>query len=83
MWVKPSFYSIIRGYDCVHRDRHEGSGGGYAFFVQNGIQHRIAGKLSELVFIVIKVWTIKGLVRVNFYNLWIIIGKYEGDHRFF
>lgn len=68
-WLKPSLDFIIRGYECVRRDRQGGNGGGCATFIRNGVQYRMVSKGKDLECIVIEVWGKEGKVNIiNFYN---------------
>lgn len=72
-WLKPALEFVIKGYDSIRRDRvgdnGGGGGGGCIIFIKQGIQYKVLGKGTELEYVIIKVWTKEGTIRIaNFYN---------------
>lgn len=55
-WLKPHLSFVINGYICERNDRVNGSGGGCATFIKQGIPYRILGSGSSLEYIVVQIW---------------------------
>lgn len=65
-WLKPQLNFGLNGHICERSDRNDGSGGGCATFIKEGIPYRVLGKGEYLVF---EVWCDNGrFVVVTFYN---------------
>ncbi|KAI2660328.1 putative RNA-directed DNA polymerase from transposon BS [Labeo rohita] len=54
-WLRPNLDFVIRGYVAVRRDRDEGSAGGCATFIKQGLPYRILGLGKELEYVVVEV----------------------------
>lgn len=68
-WLKPNLDCVIRGYVAVRRDRSEGSGGGCATFIKQGLPYKILGLGKELEYMMVEIMIgQKSVVIIHFYN---------------
>lgn len=68
-WLKPHVDFVLQGYTVIRQDRKNGSGGGCATVVKNGVQYRILKKDGANEFLVVGAWCKdKEIAVLNIYN---------------
>ena len=68
-WLRPCLDFVVPGYDCLRKDRKEGTGGGCAIFVRAGVQYQQVVLTTTLECMAVRVWGEQGRMNiVNFYN---------------